>query len=508
MYSNKYLKIYFWKILRLIIGTLSFLIVIPKISTDKNIYGIYSFCISLTIFFQYADIGFLDAGQKFASDFNSQKDLKNEIKIFSFIYFIMLIGVIVFSLCLLAIIINPNYFLNNITSDNVHLLRSLLIILIIFAPTVILQRFCQSVFSIRIEDNIYHSIDLFFNILKILSVFYFFHANKNDLLSYFLFIQLMNLFSAFTCLYIIQKKYLYDFKFLIKSFKFSRETYNKVKYLSFSSFIGTICWALFFYTDNFLIARLTSVSNMATFSIGISIITLLIGLINTIFAPFLFRFNELIVNNDLNNFYKIFNHITKTLLPIIIIPLVTLIFFTDKIIISWLGIEYYDSIIITKTLVSSLIWFSISVPFNYILISKQRIKNIYTASIILPFLYFLIIFVFFKNENIIYFSYSKSISLLVYAVYVIYSCKFFLDYHFYTNLLKRLGKLFFFILFVTTLYFYFQNKIPIVISKDRSYLFALISSIFILNLTLISFYIISDKSSRQLFLLIIRNFRK
>jgi hypothetical protein len=179
--------------------------VIPKIGADKNIYGIYSFCISLTIFFQYADIGFLDAGQKFASDFYAQKDLKNEIKIFSFIYFIMFIGVVVFSLFLFAIIINPNYFINNITSDNAHLLRSLLIVLIIFSPTVVLQRFCQSVFSIRIEDYVYHSIDLFFNILKISSAFYFFQSNKNDLLSYFIFIQLMNLFSAFTCLYLIQK---------------------------------------------------------------------------------------------------------------------------------------------------------------------------------------------------------------------------------------------------------------------------------------------------------------
>ena len=191
MYSNKYLKIYFWKILRLLIGSLSFLIVIPKISSDKNIYGIYTFCISLTIFFQYADIGFLDAGQKFASDFYAKKDLKNEIKTFSFIYFIMLLGVIVFSLFILTIILKPYYFINNINSDNVYLLRSLLIVLIIFAPTIILQRFCQSVFSIRIEDYIYHSIDLIFNIFKIISVFYFFSGDKNNILTYFIFIQLI-----------------------------------------------------------------------------------------------------------------------------------------------------------------------------------------------------------------------------------------------------------------------------------------------------------------------------
>ncbi len=506
MYSNKYLKIYFWKILRLLIGTLSFLIVIPKISSDKNVYGIYSFCISLTIFFQYSDIGFLDAGQKFASDFYAQKDLKNEIKTFSFIYFIMLIGVFIFSLFILTIIIKPNYFINNISKNNVYLLRTLLIVLIIFSPTIILQRFCQSVFSIRIEDYIYHSVDLFFNILKIISVFYFFNARGNNLLEYFIFIQLMNLFSALFCIYIIKKKYLYDFKFFIKSFYFSKETYNNIKHLSFSSFIGTICWALFFYTDNFLLAKFTTVSNLAIFSIGISIITLLIGLINTIFAPFLYRFNELLIKNDLNNFNEILNHIIRTLLPVIIISLITIIFFADKIIISWLGKEYFDSILITRILISSLILFSISVPFNYILVSKQKVKNIFTSSLILPTIYFIVIF--FNKQHLIYFSIAKFAAFFLYTLYVINSCKSVINKSIFIYLFKSLLQLFLFITFITIFYITISSFIPNVLTKDRSYLFILICFVFVIILIFTIFYILIDKSSRKLLLLIFNNLRK
>ena len=507
MYSNKYLKIYFWKILRLIIGSLSFLIVIPKIGTDQNIYGVYTFCVSLTIFFQYADIGFLDAGQKFAADFYVKKDLKNEIKIFSFIYFIMFIGVIFFSLFLLTIIYRPHYFINNITSANSQLLKSLLIILIVFSPTVILQRFCQSVFTIRIEDYIYHSIDLFFNLLKVLSVFCFFNNKTNNLLMYFIFIQIMNFLSALSCLIIIKKRFNYDFRLLITSFKFSKDTFNKVKHLSFSSFVATICWVLFFYIDNIIIAKLTSVSYLAIFSIGISIITLLIGLINTVFSPFLFRFNELIINNDKFNFDKALNIIIRTLIPVIVISLFIIFLFTDKIILGWLGQAYNGSIQITRILITSLIWFSFSVPFNYILISKQRINKIYTSSIILPFLFFLIILLTLPKNNAMYVAIAKSISLLIYSIYVIFSCKFYVDKKIYSNLLKTFFRLSIFFLIISTLYYYFNDILPIVITKNRLNFLILILSIFLLNLIIIISYFISDKHSKTLFYSIIKNLR-
>ena len=64
-FNNKnYFKIYIWRSLSIISGFLSLLIVVPKLSSNPELYGIYSVCISFALYLTYADIGFLSVGQK------------------------------------------------------------------------------------------------------------------------------------------------------------------------------------------------------------------------------------------------------------------------------------------------------------------------------------------------------------------------------------------------------------------------------------------------------------
>ena len=67
-FNKNYIKIYFWRIFSVLTGFLSLLIVIPQLSFYKELYGIYSFCVSLNLYLAYADIGFLSAGQKYAAE--------------------------------------------------------------------------------------------------------------------------------------------------------------------------------------------------------------------------------------------------------------------------------------------------------------------------------------------------------------------------------------------------------------------------------------------------------
>lgn len=79
-YRRNYLLIYFWQSLSILLGFLSLFVVVPYLSSDKILFGIYSVCTSLTIFFSYADLGFVSAGVKYAAEYFIQGNKEKEVK--------------------------------------------------------------------------------------------------------------------------------------------------------------------------------------------------------------------------------------------------------------------------------------------------------------------------------------------------------------------------------------------------------------------------------------------
>ncbi len=67
-YKKNYIKIYFWQSLSFVLNFVALFIVTPLISNNSEVFGIYSVCVSFGIFLQYADLGFLNAGKKYASE--------------------------------------------------------------------------------------------------------------------------------------------------------------------------------------------------------------------------------------------------------------------------------------------------------------------------------------------------------------------------------------------------------------------------------------------------------
>ena len=195
-YNSNYLKIYFWKTFRIITGILSMTIVIPLISGNTNIYGIYVLCISITSFLQYTDLGFLSAGQKYAAEYFALHDLRNEIKMLSFVHFIMLIFLILCIGVILFFSFYPHIIIPDLNENSRSVASSLFFILAVTSPFILMQRYAQSVFSIRIQDDIYQQIDIAVNVLKIGCVWFFYKNDTVDIVNYFILIQGLNLLTV------------------------------------------------------------------------------------------------------------------------------------------------------------------------------------------------------------------------------------------------------------------------------------------------------------------------
>ena len=79
-YTKNYFRIYTAQLFAVIFNVLSLVIVIPLFLIIREIYGIYSLCISFTIFLSYADLGFLNAGYKYASEYYAKNDKQKKLK--------------------------------------------------------------------------------------------------------------------------------------------------------------------------------------------------------------------------------------------------------------------------------------------------------------------------------------------------------------------------------------------------------------------------------------------
>jgi O-antigen/teichoic acid export membrane protein len=115
-------------------------VVIPYLTSEPITYGIYSVCISFSIFLAYADIGFIGAGQKYAAEYFAKGDKEQEIKVIGFTNFILLVFLLLFSVGFFILSQQPELLVKGIDTINQHhIASSLLLSLAIFTPITFLQ---------------------------------------------------------------------------------------------------------------------------------------------------------------------------------------------------------------------------------------------------------------------------------------------------------------------------------------------------------------------------------
>src|SRR6476620_4428093 len=173
-YTKNYFRIYTAQLFAVIFNVLSLVIVIPFLSDNSRIYGIYSLCISFTIFLSYADLGFLNAGYKYASEYYAKNDKQKEIEVTGFVSFILAVFILIFAVILILFAFHPDWLIKNISDEqDKNVAKNLLLILALFSPNMILQRMLQIIYGVRVHEYILQTILIIINILKIAAVYFF-----------------------------------------------------------------------------------------------------------------------------------------------------------------------------------------------------------------------------------------------------------------------------------------------------------------------------------------------
>ena len=420
---GRFIKIYFWQFLSLISGFATMFIVTPFISSNQNLFGIYSFVISLNLFLSYSDFGFISAGIKFASEAVIQKNIKEEQKILGFLLFIMSIVFLGFLIVVLFFYYNPAIILKGIKSDTeIEVAKNLFLIFILSSPITLFHRILQLVFNIRLEDYKYQRVYSAFNIIKIGVAVLLFSKYEYPIVGYYIFFNILNLIALVIGVYLSIKNYNYNYWNFIKYFRFSRDVFKKTKSLAFGSLIVTISWIIYYELDNIVIGRLVGIQEVALFSVCLSLMTFSRSLFGIIYNPFSVKFNYYLGEGKINELNGVFRKIVLLGLPVSVFSTLIVVLTMGSLISLWVGVNYLPAEPIAILMYSSYFFSFLSYPAGIAMIARQKLKDMYLVSFLLPVIYWLGIFFSFDLLGLTAFGLFKFCAFFTSAiVYFIFS---------------------------------------------------------------------------------------
>lgn len=480
-YTSNYIKIYFWQGVALILNFLSMFIVIPFFASDTTAYGIYSVCISFSIFLAYADLGFVGSGLKYSAEYFAKGDRKSETQIIGFSSFILGVLLLLFSIVFIVISQHPGFLVKGIEDGfQVQIASSLFIILaLITTPNTLLQRVLQMIFGIRMEDYIIQRSNIVGNLLKISTVFWFFKDGVYDIVGYFLFAQIVNLVSSLITLYIAKKRYKYNFKELLYYFRFEHSAFKKTRGLAFASLFLTISWVLYYELDSVAIGSLLGAKWVAIFAIGLTILSFFRSIFGIIFSPISIRFNHFVGLNDEVGLKAYLVNVITTFAPIVTIPILTITCLAKPIVITWVGPDYLLSVEIVQYLVLCNLFAFISYPISNMLVAKEQQKQMYFVSAILPLIFWTGIFFYLDVLGVKSFAIFKLVSFLISFVLYYLILLNYLQMTFWKSLVCFFKPIILPILFLFTAIILLGNYLPTDKSKINFLIMSFITAIII-----------------------------
>lgn len=409
-YSFKYIKIYSTQMISIILGIISLFVVVPYISSNKEIYGVYSLCISTWIFLTYADLGFFNSATKYAAEFFQLNKRKEEEEVLSFGSFVIFLVALHLSIVYVTLSIHPELLIKDINhSVNFKTAQHLFLWMAVFSPFIAAQRLATALFIIRIEGYISSGVDIVGSILKIISVFYFFSSNCYEIVDYFIFIQTVSIICCIVNFYIAHVRYNYDLKYLLRSFKWNIKCYTLTKDLALSSFAGTITWILCYEIDQIVIAKLYGATQVAIFAIAFAILNYIRMFLGGLFSPFTSRFAHFKATGNMDSLKRFFIKIINITLPVVVCPLVVFFILVYKFIIAWSGLQYADAVTLSQMFILLNIFSFLSYPAGSMMMVFEKTRILKIMATVQPLIYWIGIFLLSPICSILAFGIMKII---------------------------------------------------------------------------------------------------
>lgn len=497
-YTKSYVKIYAWQFASLILNLLSMFVVVPYLTEDPVTYGIYSLCISFTIFLAYADLGFIGAGQKYAAEYFAKGKKNQEIEIIGFTSFILLVFILLFSVFFYILSLSPQHIIRGInTIFQQRIASELFLILAVFTPITFLQKLLQLIFGIRMEDFLIQRMNIIGSLFKILSVFWFFELNSNDIVGYFLFTQIVNLIIVFILLYTARERYSYDFLLLCRSLNFNRFMYNKTKSLALTSLFMTFSWILYYELDSVAISSLYGANWVAIYSIGLVVLSFFRNILGILFSPFNVRFNHFLGLGNEEGLKSLYLEVMVILAPVVIFPIIAIAILAKPIVFTWLGVGYAESVGVIQYLLFCNFFAFISYPTNFMLIAKERQNELYLVSVLLPLIFWIGVFFSITNLGIYSFAIFK---LVAFSISTLFLYRFMIEY-LNISILESIKIIFFpmvFSIFFLTLSALLIRELLPLDKSVRSLLFVALTIFGLLFSSFLVHFCVSDKWRKKL----------
>jgi len=419
-YSREYIRNYIVQGASLALRFLSLLIVVPALSKNPEVYGIYALCVSVTVFISYVDLGFLASSTKYATESYSQGNRIREMNFIGFGGFVTLLMSLFLTLTFTYLSFNPAKLITNLEGkDSISIASNLLLTLALSSPFIVLQRVFSIIFEIRLKGYLSKLVSIITNSIVIISTFYFFRFDNYLIVEYYIFLNFSTVFGTIILSLILKYRFNYDIIKLFSCFKFTNKIFKITKKLAYPSFLNMLSWIAFYELDQIVVGRFIGAKEVAFFAIGLTFAALFRSIFGIIFGPFLVRANYFVGNNDNNGLRQFLMKIMIISAPFTMLPTIAFSLISEPLILSWVGTTYEESILMAK-LFSLLFTFSfISYLAGIYLTSKEKIKELYIISIFMPFIYWLGILLTYSNYGILTFPIFKLLTILISIIYYI-----------------------------------------------------------------------------------------